>query len=133
MSEDLMNFDIPINNSSIIKVIGVGGGGSNAVNYMYGLGIKDVSFVVCNTDAQAMENSPVPVKIQLGVTLTEGRGAGNLPQMGEEAARENYEDIKNIDFLYGYFIGISLFRHRQISLSKNLFSIYLYCPVRPVA
>jgi len=96
MSEDLMNFDIPINNSSIIKVIGVGGGGSNAVNYMYGLGIKDVSFVVCNTDEQALQNSPVPVKIQLGESLTEGRGAGNRPDKGREAAIENLEDVVKV-------------------------------------
>ncbi|MBS2100323.1 cell division protein FtsZ [Carboxylicivirga linearis] len=96
MSEDLMNFDIPQDNSSIIKVIGVGGGGSNAVNYMYGLGIKDVSFVVCNTDAQALENSPIPVKIQLGESLTEGRGAGNRPDKGREAAIENLEDVVTV-------------------------------------
>nr|WP_321405279.1 cell division protein FtsZ [uncultured Carboxylicivirga sp.] len=96
MSEDLMNFDMPQNNSSIIKVIGVGGGGSNAVNYMYSLGIKDVSFVVCNTDAQALENSPVPVKIQLGESLTEGRGAGNRPDRGREAAIENLEDVVRV-------------------------------------
>ncbi len=96
MSEDLMNFDMPLSNSSIIKVIGVGGGGSNAVNYMYGLGIKDVSFVVCNTDSQALENSPVPVKIQLGESLTEGRGAGNRPDRGREAAIENLEDVVRV-------------------------------------
>jgi cell division protein FtsZ len=65
MTEDLMNFDLPMNKSSIIKVIGVGGGGSNAVNHMYRNGIKDVDFVVCNTDAQALANSPIQVKIQL--------------------------------------------------------------------
>ncbi|MCU4177124.1 cell division protein FtsZ [Carboxylicivirga sp. N1Y90] len=95
MSEDLMNFEMPLNNSSIIKVIGVGGGGSNAVNYMYNLGIKDVSFVVCNTDAQALESSPVPTKIQLGESLTEGRGAGNKPDKGRESAIENLEDVVN--------------------------------------
>lgn len=96
MSEDLMNFDIPGNPNSIIKVIGVGGGGSNAVNYMYGQGIKDVSFVVCNTDAQALTNSPVPVKIQLGESLTEGRGAGNKPLKGREAAIESLENIQQV-------------------------------------
>lgn len=80
MTEDLINFDIPSNQTSIIKVIGVGGGGSNAVNYMYNLGIKDVNFVVCNTDAQALANSPVPTRVQLGSSLTEGRGAGNKPE-----------------------------------------------------
>jgi cell division protein FtsZ len=96
MSEELMNFDIPQSESSIIKVIGVGGGGSNAVNYMYGLGIKDVNFVVCNTDAQALESSPVPVKIQLGESLTEGRGAGNRPDKGRESAIENLEDVVGV-------------------------------------
>jgi cell division protein FtsZ len=96
MSDDLMNFDIPGNSNSIIKVIGVGGGGSNAVNYMYGLGIKDVSFVVCNTDAQALSNSPVPIKIQLGESLTEGRGAGNKPLKGREAAIESLESIHQV-------------------------------------
>ena len=94
--DDLMNFEIPQNRSSIIKVIGVGGGGSNAVNYMYSLGIKDVNFVVCNTDAQALENSPVPIKIQLGESLTEGRGAGNRPEKGRQAAIENIQDVINV-------------------------------------
>ncbi len=93
MAEDLINFDLQKNKSSIIKVIGVGGGGSNAVNYMYRSGIKDVDFVVCNTDAQALANSPVPIKIQLGSSLTEGRGAGNKPDVGKQAAIENLQDI----------------------------------------
>ena len=88
-----MNFEIPEERSSIIKVIGVGGGGGNAVNYMFNKGIKDVNFVVCNTDQQALNNSPVPVKIQLGETLTEGRGAGNKPETGKQAAIENLDDI----------------------------------------
>ncbi len=96
MTEDLMNFEIPQHRSSIIKVIGVGGGGSNAVNYMYNLGIKDVNFVVCNTDAQALANSPVPVKIQLGESLTEGRGAGNRPEKGRQAAIENIQDVVSV-------------------------------------
>ncbi len=96
MSEELMNFDLPVNRSSIIKVIGVGGGGSNAVNHMYRNGIKDVDFVVCNTDAQALANSPVQVKIQLGSSLTEGRGAGNKPAVGREAAIENLDDVINV-------------------------------------
>jgi cell division protein FtsZ len=94
--EDLLNFDIPVNRSSIIKVIGVGGGGSNAVNHMYRKGIKDVDFVICNTDAQALTNSPVPVKIQLGSSLTEGRGAGNKPAVGREAAIENIDDVIDV-------------------------------------
>lgn len=93
---ELVNFEFPKATSSIIKVIGVGGGGCNAVSHMFEEGIVGVDFIICNTDAQAMENSLVPVKIQLGVTLTEGRGAGNMPQMGEEAARENYEDLKKV-------------------------------------
>ena len=93
---ELVNFEFPKASSSIIKVIGVGGGGCNAVSHMFEEGIAGVDFIICNTDAQAMENSRVPVKIQLGVTLTEGRGAGNMPQMGEEAARENYEDLKKV-------------------------------------
>jgi len=94
--DDLMNFEIPQIRSSIIKVVGVGGGGSNAVNYMYNLGIKDVNFVVCNTDALAMANSPVPIKIQLGESLTEGRGAGNCPKKGREAALENIQDVISV-------------------------------------
>ncbi|MCH2197565.1 MAG: cell division protein FtsZ [Flavobacteriales bacterium] len=91
-----MRFDLPKEQSSIIKVIGVGGGGSNAVNYMYEQGIKGVDFMVCNTDAQALDASPVPVKIQLGETLTQGRGAGSLPEVGRNAAVENLEDVKAI-------------------------------------
>lgn len=88
-----MNFDLPVNNDSIIKVIGVGGGGNNAVNHMFRQGIKDVDFIVCNTDAQALSNSPIPVKIQLGESLTEGRGAGNKPEIGRQAAIENINDV----------------------------------------
>jgi cell division protein FtsZ len=96
MSEELVNFQFPKAASSIIKVVGVGGGGCNAVSHMYEEGIRGVDYLICNTDSQALESSPVPVKIQLGVTLTEGRGAGNKPEMGEESARENYEDIKAV-------------------------------------
>ncbi len=96
MTEELVNFQFPKASSSIIKVIGVGGGGCNAVNHMCEEGIQGVDYIICNTDSQALDNSIVPVKIQLGVTLTEGRGAGNQPEMGEEAARENYEDLKNV-------------------------------------
>lgn len=83
----------PTENSSIIKVIGVGGGGCNAVDHMYKLGIKDVGFVVCNTDAQALNNSPVPVKVQLGKQLTEGLGAGSNPDRGRQAAEESMNEI----------------------------------------
>lgn len=89
-----MQFDLPKEKSSIIKVIGVGGGGSNAVNHMYKQGIKDVDFIVCNTDRQVLDASPVPLKIQLGAALTEGLGAGSLPEMGKRAALENEEEIK---------------------------------------
>jgi cell division protein FtsZ len=96
MTEKLVNFQFPKASSSIIKVIGVGGGGCNAVNHMCEEGIKGVDYIICNTDSQVLDVSLVPVKIQLGVTLTEGRGAGNQPQMGEDAARENYEDLKKV-------------------------------------
>jgi cell division protein FtsZ len=89
-----MEFDMPKDQSSIIKVIGVGGGGSNAVNHMYNQGIKGVDFIICNTDRQALDISPVPFKIQLGPSLTEGRGAGSIPEIGMNAAIENIEDIK---------------------------------------
>lgn len=96
MTEDILNFGFQESKSSIIKVIGVGGGGCNAVNHMLEEGIEGVDFLICNTDAQALRNSPVPIKIQLGVTLTEGRGAGNLPLQGEQAAIENLEDIRSV-------------------------------------
>lgn len=96
MIEDIINFDFQEANASIIKVIGVGGGGCNAVNHMLEEGIKGVDFIICNTDAQALQNSAVPIKIQLGVTLTEGRGAGNLPQQGEQAAIENLDDLRKV-------------------------------------
>ncbi len=92
----MMKFDLPKDTSSIIKVIGVGGGGSNAVNHMFRQGIKGVDFIVCNTDQQALDISPVPVKIQLGSSLTEGRGAGSLPEVGMNAAIENLDEIKEI-------------------------------------
>lgn len=87
-------FDLPKNQSNVIKVIGVGGGGSNAINHMFKQGINGVDFVICNTDSQALENSPVPNKIQLGVSLTEGLGAGANPQIGEQSAIESLEEIK---------------------------------------
>jgi len=89
-------FDIPKEMSAIIKVIGVGGGGSNAVNYMYNQGIKGVDFIVCNTDCQALDTSPVPYKIQLGKTLTEGRGAGMNAEIGMNAAFENIDEIREV-------------------------------------
>lgn len=91
-----MEFDIPKENSSDIKVIGVGGGGSNAVNHMFNQGIEGVDFVVCNTDRQALDLSPVPFKIQLGKQLTDGRGAGMVPEVGMNAAMENIEDIREL-------------------------------------
>jgi cell division protein FtsZ len=94
--DELMYFDLPHNNSSIIKVLGVGGGGSNAVNHMFRQGIKDVDFIVCNTDAQALAGSPVPVKVQLGANLTEGGGAGNKPDIGKAAALESLDTLREI-------------------------------------
>ncbi len=89
-------FDLPKNQSNVIKVIGVGGGGSNAINHMFQQGIKGVDFVICNTDAQALQNSGVPNKIQLGVNLTEGLGAGANPEVGEQAAVESLEDLRRM-------------------------------------
>ncbi|WP_438710114.1 cell division protein FtsZ [Aquimarina muelleri] len=91
-----ISFDLPKNQSNVIKVIGVGGGGSNAINHMFQQGIKGVDFVICNTDAQALENSSIPNKIQLGVSLTEGLGAGANPEVGEQSAVESYEEIKRM-------------------------------------
>ena len=91
-----IDFDLPKNQSNVIKVIGVGGGGSNAVNYMYHLGIKGVDFVACNTDAQALQNSPLPNKIQLGVSLTEGLGAGANPEIGERSAIESVDELSQM-------------------------------------
>lgn len=95
-AEDLLNFGFQHDYHSIIKVIGVGGGGGNAVNHMFREGIAGVDFLVCNTDAQALVASPVPVKVQLGVSLTEGRGAGNKPKRGEQAAIENLAEIREV-------------------------------------
>lgn len=91
-----ITFDLPKNQSNVIKVIGVGGGGSNAINHMFMQGIKGVDFVICNTDSQALNNSGIPNKIQLGVNLTEGLGAGANPEVGEQAALESLEDIKSM-------------------------------------
>ena len=99
MDENLdlgISFDLPKNQSNVIKAIGVGGGGSNAINHMYKQGIKGVDFVICNTDAQALNNSGVPNKIQLGLNLTEGLGAGANPEVGEKAALESCEDIMSM-------------------------------------
>jgi len=93
MSDELMNFDLPVERSSIIKVLGIGGGGNNAVNHMFNEGITDVNFVVCNTDAQALAESRVPVKVQIGEDLTEGRGAGSKPEIGRRAAEENIDQV----------------------------------------
>lgn len=94
--EDLLKFGFPTERPSIIKVLGVGGGGSNAVNHMFKQGINDVDFIVCNTDVQALAKSPVPVKIQLGQTLTEGLGAGSYPEQGKQAAIESLNDIISV-------------------------------------
>ncbi|MBL7918392.1 MAG: cell division protein FtsZ, partial [Bacteroidia bacterium] len=90
-----MQFELPNVEGSIIKVIGVGGGGSNAVNHMFRLGIKGVDFIICNTDRQALDKSPVPNKIQLGNQLTKGLGAGSKPEVGRDAAIESIDEIKS--------------------------------------
>jgi cell division protein FtsZ len=91
-----ISFDLPKNQSNVIKVIGVGGGGSNAINHMFKQGIKGVDFIVCNTDSQALQNSPVPNKIQLGLSLTEGLGAGANPDVGQQSAIESIMDIEKM-------------------------------------
>lgn len=96
MSDELMNFDLPQRKAASIKVIGVGGGGSNAVNHMYQLGIKDVDFIVCNTDVQDLQKSPVPIKVQIGDGLTGGRGAGSNPEVGENAAKESTAELETL-------------------------------------
>ena len=93
MPDDIMNFDLPVERSSIIKVLGIGGGGNNAVNHMFEKGIRDVNFIVCNTDHQALSKSPVPVKVQIGESLTEGMGAGSQPEKGRKAAMENLSEV----------------------------------------
>ena len=95
-NKDNFSFDLPKNKSNVIKVIGVGGGGSNAINYMFRQGIKGVDFVVSNTDAQALSESAVPIKIQLGATLTEGLGAGANPEIGASAAKESVDDLQTL-------------------------------------
>ena len=92
----MIHFDLPKEQSSIIKVIGVGGGGSNAVNHMFSQNIEGVNFIICNTDAQAIAQSKVPNKIQLGPHLTQGLGAGANPEIGRQATEESLEEIKRI-------------------------------------
>jgi len=96
MIDDILPVDFETKEESMIKVIGVGGGGSNAVNHMYKEGIKDVGFVICNTDSQALIDSPIPLKIQLGKSLTEGRGAGNKPEKGRQSAIESIDDVNKL-------------------------------------
>lgn len=96
MADDIVKFDFPTETPKIIKVIGVGGGGGNAVNHMYREGIHDVTFVVCNTDNQALIDSPVPIKLQLGKKTTMGLGAGNRPERAHEAAEESIDDIYSL-------------------------------------
>mgnify|MGYP003200007334 CR=1 FL=1 len=93
--DDIVQFDFPTDSPKIIKVIGVGGGGGNAVNHMYREGIHDVTFVLCNTDNQALKESPVPVKLQLGRSITEGLGAGNRPERAREAAEDGIYHRRN--------------------------------------
>jgi len=96
MTDKLADFDFPTDSPKIIKVIGVGGGGGNAVNHMYREGIHDVTFVVCNTDNQALKDSPVPIKLQLGRSITEGLGAGNRPEVASQAAQESFNEIQQV-------------------------------------
>ena len=95
-NNSFMKFDLPKEFASTIKVLGVGGGGSNAVNHMYNSGIRGVDFIVCNTDSQSLDSSPVPMKVQLGTTLTDGKGAGSLPEVGKNAAIENLDELKDV-------------------------------------
>ena len=99
MQDTMYSFDIPAVSKSIIKVIGVGGGGCNAVNHMFNQGIKDVEFIICNTDAQVLKTSPVPNKLQIGTSLTKGLGAGTNPEIGRSAALESRDEIR--EKLYG--------------------------------
>src|SRR5436190_9282456 len=92
----MLQFELPKDRTSIIKVIGVGGGGSNAVNHMFRQGICGVNFVICNTDSQAMELSTIPNKIQMGPSLTSGLGAGSDPGVGRKSAEESIEEIRSI-------------------------------------
>ena len=95
-NDNIIDFNLPKNKSSVIKVIGVGGGGGNAINYMYENGIEGVDFAICNTDTQALEASPIPVKIQLGENLTNGLGAGSNPEVGKKAAMESIDRINEL-------------------------------------
>ena len=96
MKEDLIDFNLPGTSRSLITILGVGGGGNNAVNRMFESGIEDVDYAIVNTDAQALVQSTVPKKIQIGETLTEGRGAGNRADIGEQAAIENIENVREL-------------------------------------
>ena len=96
MNDDILKFELKNHTQAIIKVIGVGGGGSNAVNHMFHEGIHDVSFALCNTDNQALSRSPVPIKVQLGELTTGGLGAGNKPEVAREAAEESINLINDL-------------------------------------
>ena len=102
--DEIVQFDFPTDSPKIIKVIGVGGGGGNAVNHMFKEGIHDVTFVLCNTDNQALAESPVPVKLQLGRSITEGLGAGNRPDRAKDAAEESIENLKQGSTLVNYSV-----------------------------
>ena len=115
------SFDLPKNKSNVIKVIGVGGGGSNAINHMFQKGINGVDFVISNTDAQALNESPVPIKIQLGATLTEGLGAGANPDVGAMAAQESFDEIKKLEPGQGGEIHITDAIRNLILKGNNFF------------
>jgi cell division protein FtsZ len=119
----MIHFDLPKEKSSIIKVIGVGGGGSNAVNHMFSQNIEGVNFIICNTDAQAIAQSRVPNKVQLGPHLTQGLGAGANPDIGRQATEESLEEIKRdprSQYQNGFHHGRHGRRHRHRRRSHHL-------------
>ena len=124
MEERAYQFDLTVQPKPIIKVVGVGGGGSNAVNYMHSLGIGGVDFVVCNTDAQSLATSQVPNKVQLGPSLTQGLGAGANPEIGRQATEESLDEIrrilggKQVDF-YGQMDGVMIPPAKIMEVIKN--------------
>jgi cell division protein FtsZ len=137
MSDDIMNFDLPVERSSIIKVLGIGGGGNNAVNHMFEKGITDVNFVICNTDHQALLKSQVPIKVQIGESLTEGRGAGSKPEIGRQAAIENINDVMdalsgNTKMVFHYNRNGRRYRYRSYAgnskgLQRSRFAYHSSC------
>ena len=116
--DEIVQFDFPTDSPKIIKVIGVGGGGGNAVNHMYREGIHDVTFVLCNTDNQALAESPVPVKLQLGRSITQGLGAGNRPERARDAAEESIDEITAVQAVHYSIPGHGNRRTQQSAAYK---------------